>query len=51
LCAAAQVENLKAKLLANVPVRMAAQAVIKAVMKDRGGARGCEVIISGKMGQ
>jgi len=49
LCASAQVESLKFKLLQNIPVRLAANSVIKAVMNDR--AKGCEVIISGKLKQ
>ncbi|KRX00907.1 Ribosomal protein S3, C-terminal [Pseudocohnilembus persalinus] len=51
LCASAQVESLKMKLLAQMPVRLAANSIIKAVMKDRAGAKGCEVIISGKLKQ
>ena len=51
LCSSAQVESLKHKLLNNTPVRLAANSIIKAVMKDRGGAKGCEVIISGKLKQ
>jgi len=49
LCASAQVESLKFKLLNNIPVRLAANSIIKSVMKDR--AKGCEVIISGKLKQ
>lgn len=49
LCAAAQAENCKYKLITKVPVRMAANSIIKGVMAD--GARGCEVIISGKLRQ
>lgn len=33
----------------NIPVRLAANSIIKGVMKDR--AKGCEVIISGKLKQ
>jgi len=49
LCAAAQAESLKFKLLSGIPVRMGANSIIKAVIKD--GAKGCEVIISGKLRQ
>jgi len=48
-CAAAQAELLKAKLIQGIPVRMAANSIIKTVIKDQ--ARGCEVIISGKLRQ
>jgi small subunit ribosomal protein S3e len=48
-CAAAQSELIKAKLLQGIPVRMAANSIIKTVIKD--GARGCEIIISGKLRQ
>lgn len=48
LCAAAQAENLKYKLLGGTPVRLAANNILALVMK-RGGAKGCEVIISGKV--
>jgi len=48
-CAAAQAELLKAKLVQGIPVRMAANSIIKTVIKDQ--ARGCEVIISGKLRQ
>jgi len=49
MCAAAQAEIVKFKLLKGVPVRMAAISVIRNVIKE--GARGCEVIISGKLRQ
>lgn len=49
LCASAQAEQLRFKLLAGIPVRLAANSIIKGVMKD--GALGCEVIISGKLSQ
>ena len=49
LCASAMVEALKYKLLEKVPVRLAAQSIIRAVMKDK--AQGCEVIVSGKLRQ
>lgn len=48
LCAAAQAENLKYKLLGGTPVRLAANNILASVMR-RGGAKGCEVIISGKV--
>lgn len=48
LCAAAQAENLKYKLLGGTPVRLAANNILASVMK-RGGAKGCEIIISGKI--
>ena len=48
LCAAAQAEYLKFKLLKGLPVRMAATGVINLVM-NRGEATGCEVIVSGKL--
>lgn len=50
LCAAAQAESLKAKLLEGVSVRFCAQSVITNVIKG-GGAHGCEVIIAGKLRQ
>ena len=49
LCASAQVESLKFKLLSNIPLRLAANSVINSVLKD--GAKGCEVIVSGKLSQ
>lgn len=49
ICAAAQAESLKYKLLNNIPLRLAAQAIIKSILKDKGGARGCEIKISGKL--
>ena len=48
LCAAAQAEYLKFKLLKGLPVRMAATGVINLVM-NRGEATGCEVVVSGKL--
>lgn len=48
LCASAQAENLKYKLLGGNPVRLAANNILAAVMR-RGGAIGCEIIISGKI--
>jgi small subunit ribosomal protein S3e len=49
MCASAQAEIVKFKLLKGVPVRMAAISVIRSVIKE--GARGCEIIISGKLRQ
>jgi small subunit ribosomal protein S3e len=48
LCAAANAEVLKHKLLTGTAVRLAANNIIGTVMR-RGGAIGCEVIISGKI--
>jgi len=49
LCASAQVESLKFKLLNNIPLRLAANSIITSVIKD--GGKGCEVIVSGKLSQ
>jgi len=49
MCASAQAEIVKFKLLKGIPVRMAAISVIRSVLKE--GGRGCEVIISGKLRQ
>ena len=48
LCAAANVETLKYKLLTGTPVRMAANNILGTVMR-RGNAIGCEVIVAGKV--
>jgi len=48
VCAAAQAETLKFKLLNGTPVRLAANNILGLVMR-RGGAIGCEIIISGKI--
>merc|ERR1712066_300557 len=48
LCAAANVEMLKYKLLGGTPVRLAANNILGTVMR-RGGAIGCEVRVSGKV--
>ena len=48
LCAAANVETLKFKLLTGTPVRMAANNILGTVMR-RGNAIGCEVIVAGKV--
>lgn len=47
LCAAANVENLKFKLLSGTPVRMAVNNIMGGVM--RRNAVGCEIIVSGKV--
>lgn len=49
LCASAQAESLKFKLLSGLPVRRAAYAIIRNC--TIAGAKGCEVIISGKLRQ
>merc|ERR1712061_610264 len=41
-------ETLKYKLLSGTPVRLAANNILGTVMR-RGGAIGCEVIVSGKV--
>lgn len=43
-------ESIKLKLLAQIPVRVAVSSVIRTVV-DKEKAKGCEVIISGKMSQ
>jgi len=48
LCAAANVETLKYKLLTGTPVRMAANNILGTVMR-RGMAIGCEVMVAGKV--
>ncbi|KAJ2003724.1 40S ribosomal protein S3 [Coemansia thaxteri] len=47
LCAVAQCESLKFKLLQGLAVRRAAYSVVRYVMES--GAKGCEVIVSGKL--
>jgi len=47
LCSAANVENLKYKLLSGTPVRMAVNNIMGGVM--RRGAVGCEILVSGKV--
>jgi len=47
LCAAANAENLKMKLLAGTPCRMAVNNILNGVM--RRNAVGCEIIVSGKV--
>uniref|UniRef100_A0A7S1U9A3 40S ribosomal protein S3 n=1 Tax=Phaeomonas parva TaxID=124430 RepID=A0A7S1U9A3_9STRA len=48
LCAQAQVESLKYKLLNGLAVRRAAYGIVRYVMED-GGAKGCEVVVTGKL--
>lgn len=50
LCAGAMAESIKLKLLAQVPVRAAVSSVIRQCV-DKEGAKGCEVIVSGKLSQ
>jgi small subunit ribosomal protein S3e len=50
LCAAAMAESIKLKLLAQMPVRVAVNSVIRTTV-DKEKAKGCEVIISGKLSQ
>nr|CBW52775.1 40S ribosomal protein S3 [Polytomella sp. Pringsheim 198.80] len=47
LCAIAQAESLRYKLLGGLAVRRACYGVLRYVMES--GAKGCEVIISGKL--
>merc|ERR1711862_424170 len=47
LCAIAQCESLRYKLLAGAPVRRACYGVIRFI--NESGAKGCEVIVSGKI--
>jgi len=47
LTAVAQAESLRYKLMAGLPVRRAAYGVVRFVMES--GAKGCEVIVSGKI--
>jgi small subunit ribosomal protein S3e len=47
LCAQAQAEALKFKLLGGLAVRRACYGVMRLIMED--GAQGCEVIVSGKL--
>lgn len=50
LCASTLAESIKIKLLNQIPVRLAVSAAIKlAVDKDK--AKGCEIIVSGKLSQ
>jgi len=47
LCAVAQAESIRYKLLGGLAVRRAAIGVLRFVMEK--GAKGCEVIITGKL--
>lgn len=47
LCAIAQAESLKIKLLGGLAVRKACYGVVRYIMES--GAKGCEVVISGKL--
>jgi small subunit ribosomal protein S3e len=47
LCAVAQAESLKYKLLGGLPVRRACYSVLRFIMES--GAKGCEIIVSGKL--
>ncbi|KAF5829881.1 40S ribosomal protein S3 [Dunaliella salina] len=47
LCAVAQAESLRYKLLGGLAVRRACYGVLRYVMES--GAKGCEVIVSGKL--
>merc|ERR1712176_1005355 len=47
LCAVAQAESLRYKLLGGLAVRRACYGVVRYVMESE--ARGCEVIVSGKL--
>ena len=50
LCASSMAESIKIKLLNQIPVRLAVSSVIKMTV-DKDKAKGCEVIISGKLSQ
>ncbi len=50
LCASAMAESIKLKLLAQIPVRVAVSSVIRQAV-DKEKAKGCEVIVSGKLSQ
>uniref|UniRef100_A0A0G4HVB2 40S ribosomal protein S3 n=1 Tax=Chromera velia CCMP2878 TaxID=1169474 RepID=A0A0G4HVB2_9ALVE len=47
LCAMAQAESLRYKLLGGLAVRRACYGVVKYIMEN--GAKGCEVVVSGKL--
>merc|ERR1711871_174585 len=47
MCAIAQAESLRYKLLGGLAVRRACYGVVRYIMEN--GAKGCEVIISGKL--
>ena len=50
LCASAQAEFLKSKMLQGAPVRSAAMFILRSVCR-RDFVKGCEIIVSGKMRQ
>ena len=50
LSAPAMAESIKLKLLAQIPVRVAVSSVIRQAV-DKEKAKGCQVIVSGKMSQ
>jgi small subunit ribosomal protein S3e len=50
LCASSMAESIKIKLLNQIPVRLAVSSVIKMTV-DKDKAKGCEVIVSGKLSQ
>ena len=47
LCAIAQCESLRYKLLGGLAVRRACYGVLRFIMES--GAKGCEIIVSGKL--
>merc|ERR1712217_554335 len=47
LCAVAQCESLRYKLIGGLAVRRACYGVVRFVMES--GAKGCEVVVSGKL--
>ena len=47
LCAVAQAESLRYKLLGGLAVRRACYGVLRFIMES--GAKGCEVVVSGKL--
>jgi len=47
LCAVAQAESLKYKLVGGLPVRRACYGVLRFIMES--GAKGCEIVVSGKL--
>lgn len=49
LSAIAQAESLRFKLMGGLAVRRACYGVLRYIMDN--GAKGCELVISGKMGQ
>jgi small subunit ribosomal protein S3e len=47
LCAIAQAESLRYKLMGGLPVRRACYGVLRYIMES--GAQGCEIVVSGKL--